>query len=87
MTRNIFFCPTTKLALSKADDALLQLFNGGIEAGNIRNQAGQLVKNTQEELLINLEAQIAYSVHIGIPQLLPQLAVSLAQLNQGNTVD
>ncbi len=70
-----------------ADESLVQAFNRWREQAEIVNQSGDPVEKPVTALLVEKQGGMAYIIKSGIPQLIPQLAISLAGLNRGISVD
>ena len=75
------------MALSQASESQMNRFNELVGSGTIRNRAGESVLIKPTGYLIDSQAAVAYPIQFGIPQLLPQLAISLTDLEYVNTVD
>lgn len=60
-----------------ADNALLDLLNGAVAAGTLKNAAGEKISEPLTEALVNESGSRAYVVREGIPVLLSDEAVLL----------
>ncbi len=86
MIKNQLFCPTSKAALALADESLLNVINAWLEDTEMLYKNGDPIAKPAHALLVDKQQKIAYPINGGIPQLLPQYAISLEGLNYGNTV-
>lgn len=66
----ILACPQTHQSLAMADAPLLEVLNGAIAAGKLRNVGGKPVTDKLSEALVREDRQIAYPIRDGIPVLL-----------------
>ena len=73
----ILVCPETKQPLTVADAELLGRVNQAQEAGYLRNQGGDRVKNRIEEALVREDGKVLYPVREGIPVMLLDEAIRL----------
>lgn len=80
-------CPTTRCLLHEAEMHVLEGVRRAVELGQITRLNGSKLVDKPSGLLLDSEMQIAYPITGGIPQLLPELAISLAGLNPGNSVE
>ena len=74
---DILCCPETRERLAVADNALLDLLNGAVAAGTLKNAAGEKISEPLTEALVNESGSRAYVVRDGIPVLLADEAVLL----------
>ncbi len=77
----------TKAGLNLANVSILAEINQQVLAGNVTNQGGEIISNNFSGLMLNPVEKIAYPVTKNIPQLLPELSISIQRLNLGNSVD
>ena len=76
----ILVCPETKQPLTEADAQTLAKVNHAIETGELKNQAGDRVKERIEEGLVRADGKILYPVWDGIPVMLVDEAIRLDPL-------
>ncbi len=70
-------CPETHAGLVAADAKLVQTLNAQIQAGQLRNRAGQLVTEPIDEGLVRSDGRYLYPVRNGIPVMLIDEAIPL----------
>lgn len=75
---SILACPETHQKLSEADAALVERVNAAIAAGDQRNAAGHHVEQAIEGGLVREDGAILYPVRDGIPVLLIEEGLPLA---------
>lgn len=75
-------CPETRQPLLAADEELVARLNAAIGAGRLRNHSGQPVGQRLDGALVRADRQRAYPVVDGIPQLLVDEGIALAQLER-----
>jgi len=73
-------CPETRMQLRPADEGLVARLNRVIAAGRLCNVAGAAVTAALECGLVREDGRILYPVLDGIPRLLVDEGISLAQL-------
>ena len=75
-------CPATRTRLSVADPALVARLNQAVAAGRLQNVSGQEVERPLDTALIRQDGTLAYPVRDGIPIMLVDEGILLAQLDQ-----
>jgi uncharacterized protein YbaR (Trm112 family) len=78
-------CPEDHSAVSLASESLITEINTAIRGGRLRNRAGQIVENQFDGGLTRASGDIMYPIIEGIPVLIRDEGVPLAQL--GNKID
>ena len=73
-------CPEDRSALSPASELLITEINTVIRRGRLRNRAGQVVEHLIDGALVRAKGDVLYPVIEGIPVLVRDEAISLAQL-------
>ena len=76
---SILCCPETHQALAPADPALVERLNARIAAGGFRNRAGQVVSGKLDGGLVRADGRALYPIREGIPVLLIDEALPLAE--------
>lgn len=76
----ILVCPENKSALREADAALVGRINDAVTAGNLKNRAGDVVKECIEGGLVREDGQYLYVIRDDIPVMLIDEAIPLEQL-------
>ena len=74
----IMCCPETHQELRPAEPALLNKLNEQIEAGTLKNRAGQAIKEKIDDGLVRTDGKYLYPLRRGIPVMLVDEAVPLA---------
>ncbi len=77
---NILVCPEDKTPVTMADETLVTKLNEAIEAGTLKNRAGDLVEEKIEGALIREDGVYCYLIRDNIPIMLIDEAVALEQL-------
>lgn len=72
-------CPETKEPVALADDALVRGVNERIARGALANRGGQKVVEPVEGLLLRADRRYAYPVRDGVPIMLIEEALPLAE--------
>ena len=73
----ILVCPETKQPVKPADAALVARLNSDIEAGRVKNRAGEAVTEKLEGGLVRQDGKYLYAVRSGIPIMLIDEALPL----------
>ena len=76
----ILVCPTDHTPLSVADDQVIARVNRAIAAGQVKNRGGRLVEQAIDGGLLCTDSSLFYPILDGIPLLLPDEAISLAEI-------
>jgi uncharacterized protein len=76
----ILVCPLDHSALGPASGEMIARLNRAITAGRVKNRAGRPVEQTIVDALIRADQTLIYPVFDGIPLLVPDEAISLAEL-------
>jgi uncharacterized protein YbaR (Trm112 family) len=76
----ILVCPTDHSPLSLANDQMIARVNGAIATRRIKNRAGRLVEQPVDGGLLRTDNTLLYPILDGIPLLLPDEAISLAEI-------
>ncbi|WP_405241179.1 Trm112 family protein [Lentisalinibacter salinarum] len=77
----ILCCPVTHKSLHPATPDMLERLNAAVSEGRLLRHAGSPVERRLEEALVTEDDRIAYPVEDGIPVLLEDEAIALAQLS------
>ena len=78
-------CPEDHSTLALASDALIREINTIIRGGRLRNRGGQVVEHLLDGGLTRTKGDVLYPILDGIPVLVKDEAIPLAQL--GHKVD
>jgi len=76
----ILVCPETKQTLNVADAEILDQVNQAVNAGGLKNQGGDRVKDRIEEGLVREDGKVLYPVRDDIPVMLLDEAIRLDTL-------
>ena len=76
----ILVCPTDHTPLTIADEQMIARVNRAIAAGRVKNRAGRLVEQAIDGGLLRADNTLFYPILDGIPVLLPDEAISLAEI-------
>ena len=76
----ILVCPENKTPVTEADAALIARINSAIEAGTLKNRAGEKVEERVDGGLIREDRAYLYPIRDDIPIMLIDEAIPLAQL-------
>lgn len=74
---DILCCPETRGALKPATDEQLASLNSAIDAGTLKNVAGEKITEKLTEVLVSEDGSRAYIVREDIPVLLADEAIML----------
>ena len=77
---DVLVCPKDRVPLALADEQLVAKVNRAIEAGRIKNLAGQSVGEPIQGGLVRDDATLLYPIVDDIPVLLADEAIPLEQL-------
>ena len=73
-------CPISHSTLSLASDALIERLNERIESGTLVTRIDRVVDEPLELGLVDAEQSVLYPVKNGIPTLIPDEAISIANV-------
>ena len=73
-------CPEDRSGLSLASNALITEINTIIRGGRLRNRAGQILEQSLDGGLTRADGDLMYPIIEGIPVLVRDEAIPLAQL-------
>lgn len=73
-------CPETKEDVSVAEGTLIDTLNRKIEAGQLKNRGGEVIKEKMESGLIRADRKVLYPVREDIPIMLIDEAILLEGL-------
>lgn len=73
-------CPEDHSSLALASDSLIREINTVIRRGRLRNRAGQVVEHLLDGGLTRAKGDVLYPILDGIPVLVKDEAIPLAQL-------
>ena len=76
----ILVCPENKTPVTEADAALIGRINAAIEAGTLKNRAGEKVEERVDGGLIREDGAYLYPIRDDIPIMLIDEAIPLSQL-------
>lgn len=76
----LLVCPENHTALREAEPSLIERINRAIQAGRVKNRAGQNVTQPIQGGLIREDGSLLYPIIDDIPVLLVEEAISLEQL-------
>ena len=78
---DILVCPENKTPVTLADDALVAKANAAIEAGTLKNRAGEVVDKPMDGGLVREDRAYMYMIREDIPIMLIDEAIPLDQLD------
>jgi uncharacterized protein len=73
-------CPETKEDVSLADGGLIEMLNRKVEAGQLMNRGGEIVKEKLDSGLIRADKRYVYPIREDIPIMLIDEAIPLEGL-------
>jgi uncharacterized protein YbaR (Trm112 family) len=73
-------CPETKEDVSLADAGLVEKLNAKIEAAQLKNRGGEIVKEKMDSGLIRADRKVLYPIREDIPIMLIDEAIPLEGL-------
>jgi uncharacterized protein YbaR (Trm112 family) len=76
---DILVCPENKSPLRPADEQLVARLNRAIAAGQLKNRLGEPVKEPIEGGLVREDGALLYTILDGIPVMLVDEAIPLAE--------
>jgi uncharacterized protein YbaR (Trm112 family) len=76
----ILVCPETRQPVREAEPELVKRLNAAITAGSVKNAAGEVVREPVDGGLVREDRRVVYPVREGIPIMLIDEAIGLAQL-------
>ena len=76
----ILVCPTDHTPLSVAGERIVARVNRAIAAGRVTNRVGRLVDQPIDDGLLRVDKTLLYPILDGIPLLLADEAIPLAQI-------
>ncbi len=76
----ILVCPESRQPVHEADSGLVGRLNAAIAGGRVKNRAGETVRESVEGGLVREDGQVVYPVREGIPIMLVDEAIGLADL-------
>ena len=77
----ILCCPETRQDLTLAASGMIEDLNRRVEAGSLRNRAGEVVKEKMDAGLLRADGKFLYPIREDIPIMLIPEAISLEGLN------
>ena len=83
---DILRCPDDRSRLSRVDGRLLARVNAAIRSGLVRNRAGEMVSQPIDDGLVREAGDLLYPVIEGIPVMLRDEAIALAQISAGESL-
>lgn len=79
---NILVCPEQRTPLLLADDDLLSTLNREVSTGRLKNRGGDRVEQPLDGGLVREDREVVYPIIDGIPIMLIDEAIPLAQLDE-----
>jgi uncharacterized protein YbaR (Trm112 family) len=73
-------CPETKEDVSLAESGLVEKLNARIDAGQLKNRGGEIVKEKMDSGLIRADRKVLYPIREDIPIMLIDEAIPLEGL-------
>lgn len=77
---DILVCPENRTPLHAADETLMARLNAAIDAGSVKNRAGETVADRADAGLIREDGAYLYPVRDDIPVMLKDESIPLDQL-------
>ncbi len=77
---SILVCPENKTPVTVADDALIAKLNAAIEAGTLKNRAGEKVEERIDGGLVREDRAYIYAIRDDIPIMLIDESIPLNQV-------
>lgn len=77
----ILVCPENKTPVTLADEALITRVNAAIEAGTLKNRAGETITEKADGGLVRQDRAYMYLIRDDIPIMLIDEAVPMNQLS------
>lgn len=77
---SILVCPENKTPVTPADDALVAKANAAIEAGTLKNRAGETIEQRIDGGLVREDRAYMYPIRDDIPIMLIDEAIPMSQL-------
>jgi len=77
---DILVCPENRTPVHPADDALMARLNAAIDAGTVKNRAGETVNDRADGGLVREDGACLYVIRDDIPIMLIDEAIPLDQL-------
>jgi uncharacterized protein YbaR (Trm112 family) len=77
----ILVCPENKTPVTLADEALMAKINAAIEAGTLKNRAGEPIAEKADGGLLREDGAYLYLIRDDIPIMLIDESVPTAQVN------
>lgn len=78
---DLLCCPVTHKKLKAANRAQLHALNGAIRKGQVQSHGGMTVREEVQDGLVTVDERTLYRIDDGIPVLLEDEAIALAQLD------
>lgn len=73
----ILCCPETRQDVALAPEAMVESLNRQVEAGTLRNRAGEPVREKLDAGLLRTDGKVLYPIREDIPVMLIEEAISL----------
>ena len=77
---DILVCPENRTQLHAADETLMARLNAAIDAGTVKNRAGETVADRADSGLVREDGAYLYIVRDDIPVMLKDESIPLDQL-------
>ncbi len=74
---DILVCPESKTRLKLADEELIEKLNRAVDAGQLKNRIGEVVREPLEGGLVREDGTLLYPIFDGIPVFLADEAIPL----------